>query len=646
MTFKYRFIYSFVLLEIFFIFLIVLTNFSTIKNLSNNLINQSIDSNIQLLEQFLKVPLSIKDVATIDNFFLDSDELEYVNTIIVLDEDGTILTTKYNFEFASIEEMLTFKGRKSFSYNDEHFIFSQKDIFDEERFLGSLFIIFDITKNKSLIKKNKYITFMIVLIEILISTVLSYIIGHKLTEMLTRLTQTAKQIGENKNPRVPFQNRKDEIGIFAKSMHKMLKDLKTRNKRLKELGEQLKSQKNNLIKANIHKDEFLANMSHELKTPLNSINVISSVMMKNKHEKLDEKQVKNLQIINSCGNDLLNLINDILDISKIKAGELVITKEKINVKDLFVEIYEMFEPQVFAKGLTFRLDIDDKLDFIVSDSMRIKQIIKNLVNNSIKFTDQGGIYIEVKDIENEILVKVSDDGIGISSDKLPNIFDRFKQADGTINRKFGGTGLGLSITKELSEMLGGKINVSSIEGAGTTFEVYLAKSLLNSDSEEVSSYNSNKINDINKFNVQKNHDIQSTQIVKDKIQDTIKDTSKYNNNLVSKTDKKILLLNQDPLSFMQLVIDLKKSYELIQISSIERLKEEVKNNEYGLVMIDTTKLNIDDVITIPSFYEGNVAIISSDDNDLSNPLVKDFPLKVKKPFNKNLLKEEIQKIFA
>ena len=387
-------------------------------------------------------------------------------------------------------------------------------------------------------------------------------------------------------------------------------------------------------------------MSHELKTPLNSINVISSVMMKNKHDKLDEKQVKNLQIINSCGNDLLNLINDILDISKIEAGELVITKEKINVKDLFAEIYEMFEPQILAKGLTFRLDVDDKLDFIVSDSMRIKQIIKNLVNNSIKFTDQGEIYIEVKDIENEILVKVSDDGIGISSKKLPNIFDRFKQADGTINRKFGGTGLGLSITKELSEMLGGKINVSSIEGAGTTFEVYLAKSLLNSDSEEVSSYNSNKINDINKFNVQKNHDIQSTQIVKDKIQDTIKDTSKYNNNLVSKTDKKILLLNQDPLSFMQLVIDLKKSYELIQISSIERLKEEVKNNEYGLVMIDTTKLNIDDVITIPSFYEGNVAIISSDDNDLSNPLVKDFPLKVKKPFNKNLLKEEIQKIFA
>ncbi len=641
MTFKYRFIFSFVLLEIFFILLIVVTNFSAIKNSTNNLINQTVDSNVQLLKQLIRVPLSIKDIATLDNFFLNSDKLEYVNTIIVLDNENNILTTKYNFEHGNIEELLRLNGRKNISFGDEHFVLFKDDIYDEEVFLGSLYIIFDISKNKQIINENKTITYIIILIEILISTILSYIIGHKLTEMLTSLTEAARDIGQNKNPIIPYQNRKDEIGILAKSMFRMLKDLKNRNKKLKELGDQLRKQKNALIQANIHKDEFLANMSHELKTPLNSINVISSVMMKNKQGKLDDKQVKNLQIINSCGNDLLYLINDILDISKIEAGELVITKENIIVKDLFNEIYEMFEPQVISKGLKFELNVEDTLNTIISDSMRIKQIVKNLVNNSIKFTKDGGIYIDVKDNDDSIIIIVKDDGIGISSDKLPNIFDRFKQADGTINRKFGGTGLGLSITKELSKMLHGEIFVNSFEGVGTTFKVYLSKDISINSDEEIKDYKATVSRDLNTRKTQ----AETKQIEKTILEKTV-DLKTNVKPLEIKTEKKILLLNQDPLSFMQFVIEMKKQSNLTQVSSLDEIKTKIKDDEFDLIIIDSSNFNIEEICNLLNNINSKIAIISNKQEHLDNPLVKDFDIQLSKPFDKILLKEEINKVLV
>ena len=213
MTFKYRFILSFVLLEIFFILLIVVINFMAIKNSTNNLIDKSIDSNVNLLEQLIKVPLSIKDTATLDNFFLNSDKLDYVNTIIVLDNQSNILTTKYNFEHGSIESILETRNKKPISINGENYIIFQKDIFDYDYHLGSMFIIFDVTNSYKLIEENKNLTYFIIIVEIIISTVLSYLIGHRLTIMLSELTEVANQIGQNKNPKIPYQDNKDDAPV-------------------------------------------------------------------------------------------------------------------------------------------------------------------------------------------------------------------------------------------------------------------------------------------------------------------------------------------------------------------------------------------------------------------------------------------------
>lgn len=640
MTFKYRFIFSFVLLEVFFILLIVLTNFMAIKNSTNNLINQTIESNVELLEQLIKVPLSIKDTATLDNFFLNSDRLEYVNTIIVLDNESNILTTKYNFTKGKVEDILEFKGKKYLNYGDEHYVLFQKEIFDEEFFLGSLFIIFDISKNYQTIADNKILTYFIVLIEIIISTILSYIVGHKLTEMLTNLTDVAKEIGHNKNPTIPYQNRTDEIGILAKSMYAMLQDLKERSRKLKDMGIELRRQKNDLVQANVHKDEFLANMSHELKTPLNSINVISSVMMKNKQGKLDEKQVKNLKIINSCGNDLLYLINDILDISKIEAGELLITVEKIDIHDLFSELADMFEPQIAEKKLNFKMEIDSELTYVHSDSMRIKQIVKNLVNNSIKFTNSGDISVFVKNKDNMFEIIVKDDGIGISEEKMPFIFDRFKQADGTINRKFGGTGLGLAITNELTKMLGGDIHVISKEGVGTTFMITLSKDISDENSVIKEYASSNKSINVSKYEKPKDKltSINLEQIEKNEPKEEIL----IKTNIDTKS-LKVLLLNQDPLSFMQVVIELKKEYNLEQVSTLEQFKAKTKNEKYDLIIIDTSKFMLSDINLIISHIDSKIALIVVDKSVLSKIENIKYDLVVEKPFDKKFLTQEIRK---
>jgi signal transduction histidine kinase len=237
----------------------------------------------------------------------------------------------------------------------------------------------------------------------------------------------------------------------------------------------LEDQKTELIQANKSKDDFLANMSHELKTPLNSINVISDVMMRNRANNLDEKQVKNLEIINKCGKDLLFLINDVLDISKLEAGQIILNNGTIDIKELIRSIYDMFYPQTKVKDIDFVLKIDESLNNIYSDEDRIKQIVKNLLSNALKFTQEGKISLIVKDENENIRILVKDEGIGIPEDKLEHIFDRFKQVDGSTTRKYGGTGLGLAICKELAQLLKGNITVKSELDKGSTFEVVISK---------------------------------------------------------------------------------------------------------------------------------------------------------------------------
>jgi len=221
-----------------------------------------------------------------------------------------------------------------------------------------------------------------------------------------------------------------------------------------------------------YKSEFLANMSHELRTPLNSILVLARILKDNKPDNLSEDQVKYASVIFNAGNDLLTLINDILDLSKIESGKLDLQNENIKVKDILHDMESLFNEIAANKKITFTTSITNAPDHVLTDKNRVEQVLKNLLSNAFKFTpDNGSIAINVVSAQKDKTISfcIKDSGIGIPFDKQKIIFEAFQQADGSTSRKYGGTGLGLSISRELAALLGGAITLVSEPGNGSEF---------------------------------------------------------------------------------------------------------------------------------------------------------------------------------
>ena len=232
-----------------------------------------------------------------------------------------------------------------------------------------------------------------------------------------------------------------------------------------------------IVAASRYKSEFLANMSHELRTPLNSILILSEQLKNNVLNNLTPKQVTHADIIYRSGTDLLALINDILDLSKIEAGRMSIVMEKILISEFAESIERSFRPMAESKHLSFSVDVDTQLPATIwSDHQRIFQIIRNLFSNALKFTTEGSIRIRLSVVdtnEHQLAIAVTDTGIGIPADKHDMIFDAFCQVDGSTSRRFGGTGLGLSISRSLAQLLGGEIQLHSQVDEGSTFTLIL-----------------------------------------------------------------------------------------------------------------------------------------------------------------------------
>ncbi len=228
-----------------------------------------------------------------------------------------------------------------------------------------------------------------------------------------------------------------------------------------------------LEQASQYKSDFLANMSHELRTPLNSLLILSKLLGDNPQGNLTDEQAQYARTIQASGNDLLNLITDILDLSKIEAGHIDIRAEAVALSRLASDLRQTFDPIARERGLEFAIDIaTDAPASIVSDRQRLEQILKNLLANAFKFTAKGTVALRIEALEDERLaLTVTDTGIGISPEQHQAIFDAFRQADGAINRRYGGTGLGLSISRELARLLGGSISLTSEPGAGSSFTV-------------------------------------------------------------------------------------------------------------------------------------------------------------------------------
>ncbi|MGW4698161.1 HAMP domain-containing protein [Kitasatospora cineracea] len=264
------------------------------------------------------------------------------------------------------------------------------------------------------------------------------------------------------------------------------RDIETKNLEIEQARQELEERAHQLSLASTYKSEFLANMSHELRTPLNSLLILAQLLAQNPTRNLTAKQVEYAGIIHSAGSDLLQLINDILDLSKVEAGKMDLTPEPVALRSLLDYAEATFEPLTGQKGLAFTVrTAPDVPEELVTDDYRLRQVLRNLLSNAVKFTEQGRVDLRIGLAPEEqvpegvrrggpvLAFQVSDTGIGIAPQHLETVFGAFQQADGTTSRKYGGTGLGLSISREIAYLLGGAITAESVLGGGSTFTLFL-----------------------------------------------------------------------------------------------------------------------------------------------------------------------------
>ncbi|QJE01115.1 response regulator [Massilia forsythiae] len=274
-----------------------------------------------------------------------------------------------------------------------------------------------------------------------------------------------------------LENQQAELEQTNDQLAEQALSLDMKNASLLQAQDQLRERALELERASRYKSEFLANMSHELRTPLNSSLILAKLLSDNTSGNLNEEQVRFAQTIYSAGNDLLNLINDILDISKVEAGKMELVLEDVPLRRMVEGMGRIFEPLARQKELAFSVDIAPGVPATVrTDRQRIEQVLKNLLSNALKFTETGGVGLTVSaTADGWVQFAVQDSGIGIAPEQQERIFDAFHQADGTTSRRFGGTGLGLSISRDLTALLGGTLAVASTPDEGSVFTLSLPR---------------------------------------------------------------------------------------------------------------------------------------------------------------------------
>ncbi|EIJ42238.1 signal transduction histidine kinase [Beggiatoa alba B18LD] len=310
-------------------------------------------------------------------------------------------------------------------------------------------------------------------------------------QLKTQNEELQSQSEELQTQQEELRQTNEELEIRARELEVQKEEIRKKNLAMEKAQAAIEAKAQELELASKYKSEFLANMSHELRTPLNSLLILSNLLIENPQGNLTQQQVDYAKTINSAGADLLNLINEILDLSKVEAGKIEAHPEEIALRELIESNRLKFQHIAEQKGLVFNIDLIEPLpDTIVTDTHRLKQIINNLLANAFKFTLEGGVTLSVsRPAASEILerlnltaskaiaISVTDTGIGIPKDKQAIVFEAFQQADGTTSRRFGGTGLGLSISRQLSRLLGGEISLRSEEGKGSCFMLYLPERL-------------------------------------------------------------------------------------------------------------------------------------------------------------------------
>ncbi|MHC4320836.1 MAG: response regulator [Planctomycetota bacterium] len=420
-----------------------------------------------------------------------------------------------------------------------------------------------------------------------IAIVLNTVISRSRTEILLEQTQqqseelqareealrqSNEELEENaialKESESRLQTQQEELRQTNEELEEQKEYVEKKNKELKNARKIIEERAQDLEQSSKYKSEFLANMSHELRTPLNSILLLSRLLGDNKDGSLSEDQVESVLSINSSGNDLLELINDVLDISKVEAGKMDLQIEDMYLQDFCNNIKRNFQHVAKENGISFNIEIADGLpEHIRTDEQRVEQIVKNFLSNAFKFTSEGSVTLQIsrpnelsgkaKDLSESkldqtktILFSVIDTGIGIPEEKQKVIFEAFKQADGSTSRKYGGTGLGLSISKEFSRLLNGKIHMTSTHGKGSTFALHLPETF---ESEAKTIEKSSAPSSVEtETDISKKSEKQNN---RREIEENIKDDRKT----ISAEDKSILIIEDDPV-FLKIIRDLTREH--------------------------------------------------------------------------------------
>ncbi len=333
-----------------------------------------------------------------------------------------------------------------------------------------------------------------------ISVNVNTIIANSRTDAL--LDESQRLAGELQARSEELQARQEELQrsnaeleekatLLARQNH----DIEIKNYEIEQARQEIEERARQLALASKYKSEFLANMSHELRTPLNSLLILGRLLAQNPAGNLTPKQVEYANVIHSAGSDLLQLINDILDLSKVEAGKIDIHLERFALTKLIEDVQTTFRPLTTEKGLQFTVDVAPDLpDILFTDQQRLQQILRNLLSNAVKFTEQGGVELRIQMADGSVLGRewrrammfsVIDTGVGIAEENLDKVFGAFQQGDGTTSRRYGGTGLGLSISREVATLLGGEIHAQSEFEHGSIFTFYLPLPTFDSVVEEI-----------------------------------------------------------------------------------------------------------------------------------------------------------------
>src|SRR5262249_41438161 len=315
---------------------------------------------------------------------------------------------------------------------------------------------------------------------------------HELTETNRRLEHQAQSLRDSeellKRQQEELQQTNEELEEKAQLLSDQKAEVERKNREIDLARMSIEEKAEQLALTSQYKSQFMANMSHELRTPLNSMLVLSELMAQDPEKNLTPKQIEFARTIHSSGADLLNLINEILDLSKVESGTMAVEPDDTSFVEVKEDVERTFEPVAANKGIEFAVSLGPNLpQTIRTDSSRLQQVLNNLLSNAFKFTSEGNVGLRIEmarkglvfnsdalnQADNVVAFSVIDTGIGIAQDKHRIIFEAFQQADGTTSRKYGGTGLGLTISREIARLLGGEIRMVSSPGEGSTFTLYL-----------------------------------------------------------------------------------------------------------------------------------------------------------------------------